>query len=468
MRNPGSTHPFRPPLLFRLRSAACRRAAQHLEAVIAASSIVTLTPTSPAARGGAGAARLYVIEALSSAGATLLTVGIFFYTANHFGWGLRQNFQLAAAQGAIYVVGALLAGTITARVPHQAALALVYVALAGVSAVGVVAPGSPVAVTGVLLGYSFVSAIGWPILESLISIGGDARQMARRLATYNLVWPAVGAAAVAASGAVIEWWPRGMFVVAAVSHVATAILSVWRLGDGGRVQAAGETPPHAGPELTAHAGEPEPELLRVRTLALWVSRLALPATYAVIYGLMPMMPLLLSADRLGTSLDTRTQTLVSSTWLVTRWLTFAVLAMSSWWHTRPKLLLWAACLMLVAFLGITVPPSLLWGRSVAPSIDLAAMIAWQAVLGIALGVIYSGSLYFGMVLSEGSTEHGGYHEALIGLGWVLGPAAGAAALWLRPNDITLGVVAVGAVIAASVATVGVACVVLTRRARASG
>ena len=27
----------------------------------------------------------------------------------------------------------------------------------------------------------------------------------------------------------------------------------------------------------------------------------------------------------------------------------------------------------------------------------------------------------GMVLSDGSTEHGGYHEALIGLGSVLGP-----------------------------------------------
>ena len=43
------------------------------------------------------------------------------------------------------------------------------------------------------------------------------------------------------------------------------------------------------------------------------------------------------------------------------------------------------------------------------------MIAWQIVLGVTMGLIYSGSLYFGMVLSEGSTEHGGYHEALIGM-----------------------------------------------------
>ena len=52
-----------------------------------------------------------------------------------------------------------------------------------------------------------------------------------------------------------------------------------------------------------------------------------------------------------------------------------------------------------------------------------------------------------MVLSDGSTEHGGYHEALIGLGWVLGPAAGTAAAWLKPHDPRAGVAAVGTLIA---------------------
>ena len=46
---------------------------------------------------------------------------------------------------------------------------------------------------------------------------------------------------------------------------------------------------------------------------------------------------------------------------------------------------------------------------------------------------------------EGSTEHGGYHEALIGLGWVLGPSAGVAAQSLYPAQVWAGVAAVGAV-----------------------
>jgi hypothetical protein len=73
----------------------------------------------------------------------------------------------------------------------------------------------------------------------------------------------------------------------------------------------------------------------------------------------------------------------------------------------------------------------------------------QVLIGIAIGLIYSASLYFGMVLSEGSTEHSGYHEALIGLGSILGPGAGAVAQWLRPGQMTLGVVAVAGVLLAS-------------------
>src|SRR4029078_3994466 len=98
-------------------------------------------------------------------------------------------------------------------------------------------------------------------------------------------------------------------------------------------------------------------------------------------------------------------------------------------------LLWAACLLLAAFLAITFRPDWLpRSPDVAARPWLAWLIAGQGVLGLALGLIYSASLYFGMVLSEGSTEHGGYHEALIGLGTILGPGARAFAQWLPPRD----------------------------------
>jgi MFS family permease len=182
----------------------------------------------------------------------------------------------------------------------------------------------------------------------------------------------------------------------------------------------------------AHATfHPEPALLAQRTQALWLSRIALPSTYVVIYSLSALMPLL----PVMKTLDPATRTLVGSTWLVSRWVTFWFLGITVFWHTRPRLLLGAAVLMAVCFIGVTAP------------IGLLGMIAAQVLLGLAVGMIYTASLYFGMVLSEGSTEHAGYHEALIGLGQILGPGVGALTQWRWPDSLGAGVIAVSSLIA---------------------
>ncbi len=199
------------------------------------------------------------------------------------------------------------------------------------------------------------------------------------------------------------------------------------------------------------AGGGQPELLRVRTLALLLSRIALPATYVVIFSLMALMPSL----PIMKQMDPSAQTLLGSAWMASRWLTFLAMGIGAWWHTRPRLLLIAAVAMLIAFFGVTLRPSdFMPGAS--RSLDIGSMIGFQLVLGVALGMIYSASLYFGMALSEGSTEHGGYHEALIGLGFVLGPGAGALAQTLRPGNVYAGIGAVGTVVLLSVIAVGIA------------
>jgi hypothetical protein len=395
-----------------------------------------------------GNLRLYVIEALGSVGGTLMSIGIPFLTKERLHWGPGRNFALAGAQGAVYVVGAMFASRLAARVRPRAALVGVYVALAALAGIGAMAGRSDAVIVSVALAYTATIGMSWPILEALVASGGEPSGLAKRVALYNLVWPATGAAAMAIEGTILEWWPPGLMVGTAAIH----LISAWLAAGGSSAPS-----PEIGSEPSAHPA-PEPELLRVRTRALWVSRLALPATYAVIYGLMPLMPDLAVMKRF----DTRAQTAISSTWLVARWLAFVILAAGTWWHTRPRALVGAACIMLVAFLGITLPPSLLWHR-VTPGIDLAVMIVWQILLGLALGMIYSGSLYFGMVLSEGSTEHGSYHEALIGVGWVLGPTAGAVTQWIWPGNVTAGVIAVGAVIGLSVLAVAAADLVVGRK-----
>jgi hypothetical protein len=201
----------------------------------------------------------------------------------------------------------------------------------------------------------------------------------------------------------------------------------------------------------AHAA-PEPELARVRTLALWMSRLALPATFVVISSLLAAMPTLPLIQRL----DPATRTVVGSAWMAARWVAFLALGATVWWHTRPRALLTAALLLLAGFLAVTLRPQWLPGSpQLATAPWIVWMVAWQVVLGLALGLIYAASLYFGMVLSDGSTEHGGYHEALIGLGMVIGPGAGALAESVGEGNPLWGVLAVSTVLAVSVAACGV-------------
>lgn len=387
---------------------------------------------------------LFLVDGLTSFATTLLVVAIFFFTKARFGWGLRENFQLAALQGVVYVAGSLLAGKLASRLHPIRALVAIYLAACLVGVAGAVATRlawPPAATVVILMLYSFVTSLSWPILEGLVSTGVGAAELSRRIGLYNVIWSGTGALAVAANGTLIKYRPDAVFAVPALLHLSCAAALWWRARKSPRAPfAADATVPHA-----------ERELMRVRTLALWLSRIALPSTYVVIYAISAMLPSL----PVVRSLDVSRATLVGSAWLFGRWLTFLLLGLMIWWHTRPRALLASACVMLVAFVGMILRPSD-WTGTSSLAIDLAWMIAWQVALGATIGLIYCASLYFGMVLSHGSTEHGGYHEALIGMGQVVGPVAGAIAEILRPGSLTLSVSFVGAIIAASIVAASVA------------
>lgn len=376
----------------------------------------------------------YTCESLSSVGTTLLMVGIFFYTEHYLNWGLKENFLLAAAQGVVYVAGSLAAQRIAHRFGRRRALIGIFIVLTFVAASALTIT-SPALLVAMLLAYTFVAALNWPLLESLVCSDADAHTLSRRVGIYNLVWAGTNAVTFAASGAIIQHWPGGLFAVPAVMHAVAAAL-MWMNRD----VESGDTKSAA----TAHA-EPEPQLLAQRKLAMWLARISLPSTYVVANALYAMTPLLPALH----SLETSQRTLVGSTWMIARWFAFLLLGATAWWHTRPRLLLVAAIGMLIAFVGVTTT-------------GLASMVFWQVVLGVTMGLIYSGSLYFGMVLSEGSTEHGGYHEALIGLGSVLGPGTAALTQWRWPGDLRAGVFAVCGVIAISILAAAAASVRFSR------
>ena len=75
--------------------------------------------------------------------------------------------------------------------------------------------------------------------------------------------------------------------------------------------------------------------------------------------------------------------------------------------------------------------------------SIAVLIGGQIILGLAAALVYAGSLYYSMHLSHGAGEHAGLHEALIGMGTVVGPAVAALAGGpedMLPKGIALGVI----------------------------
>ncbi|HOU91355.1 MAG TPA: MFS transporter [Polyangiaceae bacterium] len=404
-----------------------------------------MRPPSPAREGpwlSPVLLRLYAAEALGSVSGVWLTVGLPFFTHHRFGWGAGHNFLLGAAQGITYVLGALTAPRAARRWGRRAALVRLYAALAAVGAAiaGAAERGSEPALVALVLLETGLVATTWPLLESLVSAGAGPAALSRRLGVYNVVWAVTSALALAASGAIIQYAPPWVFFGLVVAgHLGALALLSTTLRD-----ARPTAPPGAAPEQDR---APDAELVRQRRLALWLSRLSLPATYVVVYALAPLFPSLPGVKALSPA----AATLLASVWLLGRAAAFVLTGRSTAWHRRPDLLLWASAAMLLGFVGTVAPPLLV---GAAPGPVIAAMVAAELLLGLSLGVIYAGSLYFGMVSSEGSTEHGGYHEALIGCGQALGPAVGAVALWARPGDLGVSVAAVTGVIALSVALAG--------------
>src|SRR5690242_17735735 len=69
---------------------------------------------------------LYAVAFLASTGATLLTLGFFYFTASVWGWDARLNLALAALMNVFYIGGSLAAHAISARFGRRKALLYLY------------------------------------------------------------------------------------------------------------------------------------------------------------------------------------------------------------------------------------------------------------------------------------------------------------------------------------------------------
>ncbi len=145
----------------------------------------------------AGVANVYLVQVLVCGPANLILIGLFFYNTQQFGWGIYSNLLLAAGNGVVYVIGALCAGPLSGRRGRRHLLGILEVLLTLLCVMPLVHC-APVVTSIVALLYSGVSAMQWPLIESLASSGAGGELLSRRLTVYNLVWSAANAVTVAA------------------------------------------------------------------------------------------------------------------------------------------------------------------------------------------------------------------------------------------------------------------------------
>ena len=361
----------------------------------------------------------YTIEVLTAISVNLLMNGISFYTTRRFGWNTSQNLLLMMTQGAAYATGALSAGVLSRHLPKTWLLLGVSAALSALI-LAMSFGNSPWVIIPILLICTFVSTLTWPLVESLITEGCDAVRMNRRITIYNMCWSGPSVVVIAAYGTILQYWPAGPMLIPLICHGIALVAAIVLVKTHRAPSSAVVQQDHGDATIAA-------KLAHQRRTTLWLARLSLPASFVIANSLMGLFPKLAIASQIGLVWST----VLASLWMASRFFTFIVLGMTSWWHTRPRLLIGGGLLMLLAFLMIVLPAERLGLFADRPVWMIVTLIAIaELVLGIVAGFVFSASLYFGMVLSDGSAEHGSYHEALIGTGMVIGPglAAGAQAM----------------------------------------
>jgi predicted MFS family arabinose efflux permease len=362
----------------------------------------------------------FTIGGISSFFVCIYSYYIYFLMRDRFGFSGKDNLAFAALNGLIYTIAAWQGGRFGQRRGYFNAFkvgfgALILAMAAGSqcnSALGLVLA------TGLFnVGMCFI----WPTIEALVSEGEDAIGLPRMVGTYNVVWAATNALALFGGGTLVEKFGfKTIFYLPGAAFIALLGLVFWLQKHADAARDAGHEPVFT-PVPDPH--RPSPAKTRAFLRMAW---LANPVAYIAINTFIPMLPTLAAQFQLTPMFAG----FACSLWGFARLGTFIALWVWTDWHYRFRWLMTAFVLLIGSFATILIVPS------------LVAVLAAQIFFGLAIGMIYYSSLFYSMDASEAKGEHGGIHEAAIGVGNCIGPAVGAASLQWVPQYASSGGIAV--------------------------
>ena len=376
---------------------------------------------------------VFLLEGLNALATAFYFNYLFFFLKEQFAFTNMQNLLVCALNGLAFAPGAIWGGRFGQKHGYMNA----FVLGCGVMFVCMTASAFLTSVAGLMIAmvlWTIGMCLTWPNLEALIADHQDPARLPGILGIYNVVWSGGSAIAYFSGGAVAEQFGwKSIFWI-------PALINILLLGLGLSLRSSWQAICSAPVKVTGDLHESHPR----GPLFLKMAWIANPFAYIAINAIIPLIPDV--ANKLN--LSPKLAGFFCSIWLFARMFTFVVLAAWPGWHYRFLYLFQAYIGMLACFAGILLLENF-WG-----------LIAVQMLFGWCIGLIYYSSLYYSMHVGQTKAEHGGVHEAAIGVGIFGGPAIGAASLAIFPGQRESSVIGVAIVLAA-----GLAALLLVRRNR---
>lgn len=374
----------------------------------------------------------FTLEAINSFAGTFFLFYLVFLTRDEFGFTTRDNLLLTAAHGFFYIFASWQGGRFTQRFGYLNALKIGFAGMAVGLSLGLLLPGAIGQVLA-LIGWTLPCCLIWPSLEALVTEGEDYAGTARMVGRYNIIWSAASAIAFFSGGWLWDkFGKQGLYSICIVLMIGQFLFTLW-------LARCAKTIPPATKPVPEPAHQPEAAALRQSLPPqhfLQMAWLANPFAYVAINTVGAVIPQLAQKFQLSP-----TQSGVfCSLWFFVR--TFAFVGLWQWtgWHYRFRWLL-GAFLGLVGGFATMMLAGQLW----------LVLIA-QIIFGAAIGLLYYSSLFYSMDVGAAKGEHGGLHEAAIGIGICAGPAVGAAALTFSTQAANAGTWAVSGLLTAGLAS----------------
>ncbi len=346
---------------------------------------------------------------LGSLGTGAITNGFSFIATEGLGYTRTMNLLMALVLGVSYIAGALASGPIVShltkrstRLTPRGLLVFVLVVIGLACQLPLLAQRlAPdlleAALWALIMIFSPMTGILWPIVEGYLSGGRREKALRSALGRFNIVW---------AGALVICFW--GMAPL-----LATRPFLILSLLGGFQLLMLLVLPwfrPYPPRHLDLdHA--PPPAVYRP---LLTIFRVLLIASYIVLSALSPLLPIV--ENRLGVPVHWMTP--LASVWLTSRVFMFLLFERWHGWHGRWWTPWTGMACMLVGFAMCMGSPML------ADAGGLPMLIIGLAITGMGIAITYYGALYYAMAVGNAEVDAGGKHEAMIGMGYTLGPLCG--------------------------------------------